>query len=58
MRGKKSAPPAHGSSVAAVEGAKSSVAFVNARVAASAPSAVTASAGGGQHRRWATPRTR
>ena len=66
MRGKKFAPSAQGSIVAAVDQAKSSAASrgrrpsraANASVAACAPAAVTASGGGGQLGRCAIPSTR
>ena len=65
MRGKKLTPSTSGSIVAAVDHAKSSAASrvpapsraAKASVAARAPSAVTASAGGGQHDRDLTPST-
>ena len=63
MRGKKLAPSTHGSSVAAVDHANSSAASrglppANPRVAACAPSAVTASCPGGQRESRLMPRTR
>ena len=65
MRGKKFAPSAHGSIVAAVDHANSSVASwgrvplraANASVAACAPSGVTASEDGGQLGRCVIPST-
>ena len=65
MRGKKFAPSGHGSIVAAVDHAKSSVAScgrvpsraANASVAPRAPADVTASDGGGQLGRCVIPST-